>query len=241
MDIVPILSTIILIATIITLIVAVASYLVFRIKERAREARAAAARRQKAAEGEPEPETEEYEDIEDDEDEEPAQQPEARPSRQAPRERPTAQPASDAPLSINTQAPPRPQPSGPSFSSGMDRPSAQTPPAQPSQRRRLPNVTTNSRDLLHERQDIPEPEQQASPPPPPKQNLSGAQAAFVASMNLDDTDWSGVRGDAGDSGIIVTGQQTGGSGLQLRKFEVPRNSFKVNNSDSSDAERVEWK
>jgi len=36
MDIVPILSTIILIATIITLIIAIAAYVVFRVKERAR-------------------------------------------------------------------------------------------------------------------------------------------------------------------------------------------------------------
>ncbi len=43
MDIVPILSTIILIATVITLIVAIVSYMVFRIKERRREARAQAA------------------------------------------------------------------------------------------------------------------------------------------------------------------------------------------------------
>ncbi len=34
MDVVPILSTVILIATLITLVVAVASYLVFRIKEK---------------------------------------------------------------------------------------------------------------------------------------------------------------------------------------------------------------
>ena len=39
MDIVPILSTIILIATVITLIVAISSYMVFRIKEKRREAR----------------------------------------------------------------------------------------------------------------------------------------------------------------------------------------------------------
>lgn len=49
MDVVPILSTIILIATAVTLIVAISSYFIFRIKEKRREARAAAAlrRRQK--------------------------------------------------------------------------------------------------------------------------------------------------------------------------------------------------
>jgi len=50
MDIVPLLSTIILIATAVTLIVAVVSYLIFRIKERRREARAAAALRRKQVE-----------------------------------------------------------------------------------------------------------------------------------------------------------------------------------------------
>jgi len=49
MDIIPILSTVILIATIITLIVAIASYAVFRIKEKRREARASSAFARKRA------------------------------------------------------------------------------------------------------------------------------------------------------------------------------------------------
>ncbi len=51
MEIVPILSTVILIATVITLVVAIASYMTFRIKEKRREARAVAALKQKKMEG----------------------------------------------------------------------------------------------------------------------------------------------------------------------------------------------